>query len=260
MDRLLVLRLHSSGIAAEALLNGIPLARTPAGGGSVLMPVHEYTLSRVNRLELVVEPDAPVNDPRLADVAPFASLRLLLPRVGHVASELHARTLAHLDWAAVEGEPFRVPQKVEREVDIPVAFPRWRWLDAPVVEVTPALAEPIARFLQEIALGLARGDAEVFLSSARVRFEELALAYQRPLADDLARWRARVQLLQAQKALRPPLPTAATLRMRSCAGGRLIECLGVDGLPALRCARPDGSLMWWPVRVAAVDGRFYALR
>ena len=88
----------------------------------------------------------------------------------------------------------------------------------------------------------------------------MALAYGRPAADDLARWRARVQLLHAQKAMRPELPTPDSLVLRPVADGRLLECLGADGLPILRCARPDGSQVFWPMRLAAVERRFYPLR
>jgi hypothetical protein len=45
----------------------------------------------------------------------------------------------------------------------------------------------------------------------------------------LARWRSRVQLLSAQKALRPPLPLVDELRLRAVADGRLIECRHADG-------------------------------
>ena len=71
MERLLVLRLESVGVAAEAWLNGVPLARTGAGQRAMTVPVHEFTLAGLNQVELVIEPPAPgqpaVPHPLLSD-------------------------------------------------------------------------------------------------------------------------------------------------------------------------------------------------
>lgn len=265
MDRLLVLRLRSRGVPAEAVLNGIPLARTGRAGGDISLPVHEFIVAGPNRLELVVWPapvlpGAPTAEPYVADGQATADAALLLPRDGVAASDTAARVLLQASWAGVDGDVVRPPVSVSQEADIPVGFPRWRWLDAPKVDDVAGLRGAAATFLQDIAISLARGDPEHLVTVAKLRFEELSLAYQRPPAEDLARWRARVQLLHAQKAVRPPLPTAETLHLRPVADGRLLECLAGDGQPALRCARPDGAQLFWPMRLAAVDRRFYPLR
>jgi hypothetical protein len=265
MDRLLVLRVRSHGVAAEAWLNGIPLARTPKGGGDSCVPVHEYVIAGENRLELRVDPEplvagAPAPAPVVGDGAARAEAVLLLPRTGQLASEHAARLLGQVGWVSTADEVYRPPVCQSKDLDIPVRFPRWRWLDAPVITDVDGLRAPAATYLQDIAIALSRGDPEHMVVAAKLRFEELALAYQRPPADDVARWRARVQLLHAQKALRPELPTPESLQLRPVAEGRLLECLGADGLPILRCARPDGSSVYWPIRLAAVERRFYPLR
>lgn len=264
MDRLLVLRLRSKGVAAEAWLNGVPLLRTPKAGGDCSLPVHEYVIAGSNRLELVVDPPpitgGPAVPPVIGDGGAAADAALLLPRIGQLASEHSARLLGQVSWASTDGDVIRPPVHLPQEVDIPVRFPRWRWLDAPVIAELDSLRASAAAYLQEIAIALSRGDPEHMVVAARLRFEELALAYGRPLADDLARWRARVQLLHAQKAMRPELPTVESLQLRPIAEGRMLECLGADGQPILRCARPDGSRVYWPVRLAAVERRFYPLR
>lgn len=260
MERLLILRLSSEGVAAEARLNDIPVARTPAGGGVVSVPVHEFTFAGDNRLALVIGPGQAPQTPVLREAPSLANVRLLLPRTGQPGSETSARTLAALDWAAPADELFRVPLRVQDTPHLKVKFPRWRFQDAPALGPPEAQAEMVAGFLQDLALSLMRGDPEVFAAAARLRFEEVALAYQRRAEDDLARWRARVQLLHAQKALKLPLPLPADLNLRACADGRLLECLGADGQPVLRCTRPDGSQLSWPLRVAIVEGRVYVLR
>ena len=113
MERLLVLRLEAVGCNAEALLNGVPLARVDAARPSRTLPVHEFTLAGANALELVVQPALPgapeVIAPQLSDGTAWAGVRLLLPRAGQVAHPSNARTLAQIDWAAPEGELYEAP-------------------------------------------------------------------------------------------------------------------------------------------------------
>ena len=265
MERLLVLRLECQGCHAEAWLNGLPLAR--AGGAQTVatLPVHEYAMAGQNDLQLLVHPPAPgaadaPPEPRLSDGQAWASLRLLLPRVGSIAHPASARTVAQLDWAPPADEVYEAPASVRKAVDLPIAFPRWRWLDAPLIAATPGLQREVAAYLLDIALGLARGNPEPLILASRLRLEELAAAYQRPLTDDVARLRQQVQALHAQQALKPELPAAGKLLLRPVAGGRLIECLTPDGLPVLRSPVADGGLQAWPLRLAAVEGRFYVLR
>jgi hypothetical protein len=260
MERLLILRLQSRGVAVQARLNGFPLAELGAAGGVQALAVHEYTLAGVNRLELVVEPAGAAAEPRLAEGPRAARAQLLLPRVGQAASDDQSRCLATLDWAVQDGEVYRAATVVAQEVDIPVKFPRWRWQDAPALPDLATLQAPVLAFAQEQALALAQGDPEPWIAAARLRFEELASAYQRKPADDLARWRARVQLLHALKALRGPLPQASALRLRPVADGRLVECLSAEGGPLLQFTRPDGGRVALPMRIAVVEGRLYVLR
>lgn len=265
MDRLLVLRLRSAGVAAEAWLNGVPLLRTPRTGGDACLPVHEFVVAGANQLELLLEPPPPgpavaaTPAPVFGDGQACANVALLLPRIGQPAADHSARVLGQIGWVSPDGELWRPPLQLAESVDIPVRFPRWRWLDAPKVTEPDALRAAAATWLQDQAVALARGDAEALVTAAKLRFEELALAYQRQPPDDVARWRSRVQLLHAQK-LRPELPTPESLWLRPVAEGRLLDCLGLDGLPALRCQRPDGSRLYWPMRLAAVERRLYPLR
>ena len=263
MERLLVLRLRSVGCSAEARLNDIPVARTPAGGGMVSLPVHEFMFEGPNDLSLTIEPGAagaPV-PPRLALDSAGASLRLLLPRVGHLCSETVSRTLAEVDWMLPDGEIYLQQQNLRGRVELPIKFPRWRWLDMPPIGDVGAVQPLVAAFVQAMAIALAKGDADSFAQAARLRFEELALAYQQPVADLVARWRSRIQLLHATKALRPLFPAPADVLLRPCAGGRLLECLAAGGEPALRTEPgPDGSSHAWPIRVTVVDGRCHIVR
>ncbi len=270
MERLLVLRLEALGCSAEALLNGVPLLRVGGEQMVASMPVHEFTLAGANEIELIINPQ-PVSEsvlqgtelagePRLSDGKLGASLRLLLPRVGGIAHPANARTLATLDWAPALDEVYRAPTRLRQAVELPIAFPRWRWLDAPVIAVTPALKDQLADYLLNIALGLAKGNPEPLIQASRLRLEELAQAYQRKLADDVGRLRGHLLQMHASQALKPSLPVSSKMLLRPVAGGRLLECLAPDGGPLLRSACAGGGQMMWPLRVSAIGGEFYVLR
>lgn len=264
MERLLVLRLESIGVVAEAVVNGVPLARSGPAAGAVTVAIHEYTLAGGNEVQLVIQPPAPgvlgAPQPLLSDGKRGASLRLLLPRVGQLAHPENARTLAQIDWAPPSGDVTEIPYTLRQAVELPIAFPRWRWLDAPVVNEPRALAGAVATYLQGLALGLARGDPEPLVLAARLRFEELAQAYQRNLADDVGRLRLQIQQWHAQEPLQPTMPQADALLLRPIAGGRLLECLTLDGQPVLQSPLANGGRIAWPVRLAAIEGRFYVIR
>lgn len=272
MERILFLRVEAAGCEVEAVLNGMPIVRVDARGQTsprmACVPVHEYTLAGGNRLGAVVNPlpvtqaePAPPPVPAVADGHTWIKLRLLLPRQGQPASENSARTLGQLDWGLAENEVFETPLALQQVVELPVSFPRWRWLDAPVIEPSEALKIQVLAHLQRLAVDLTRGDPESLLAAARLRFEELALAYQRQPADEIARFRAHLQQLAASKALRvnPPLP--ADLVLRRVADGRLLECLNAAGQPALHTVPSEGGVSHaWPLRLAVVEGKFYVLR
>jgi hypothetical protein len=246
----------------------VPLARVGGTQRLLSLPVHEFTLAGSNEIELIINPtpvtaetaDSAAPTPALSDGQLGASLRLLLPRVGSVADPASARTLANLDWAPAADELYLSPTRLRQQVDLPIAFPRWRWLDAPVITPSAGLKDELAAYLLQIALGLSKGNPEPLIQASRLRLEELAQAYQRNLADDVARLRAHLLQLHASEPLKPALPAAAKLLLRPVAGGRLLECLAPDGLPLLRVPRAGGGQLLWPLRVSAIGGEFYVLR
>lgn len=269
MERCLMLRMQTQGCAAEVWLNDLPIGRTSLQEPTLCLPVHEYLLAGSNRLELVIDPLAPgqSRDPsacKLSDRAVGAWARLLLPRIGNLGHENQARTLAELVWAAAEGDIYALGHRVSVDASLPVKFPRWRWLDAPPLAAAGTLdmLKPlVAAHLQQLAIAMAKGEVDRFVAASRLKLEELAVAYQQPLADVTSRLQSRLQLLHATKALRMEIPDTDTLQLRVCGNGRLLECLGANAEPALRALpAPDGSRASWPLRVAVVNGQCHNLR
>ncbi|MEO6409387.1 MAG: hypothetical protein ABIO45_11635 [Burkholderiaceae bacterium] len=265
MERVLMLMLEAVGCAAEAQINGMPVAALAAGGGRVCVAVHEYLLSGRNQLGLAigasVAPGPEVPQPRIATSAVWARARLLLVRQGHSPVDERARELAVLDWSAAEGSAYETPALRHSEVELPVAFQRWRWLDAPPIGLNPAVQRQVLEFVQQLALEFGRGNPEPWLVAARLRFEELALAYQRPVAEAVQRFREHLQALHVAKALKIVPPTADDLVLRPLVDGRLIDCVTPLGAPVLR-TQNDAPLAnhAWPIRLAMVEGKIYVLR
>jgi hypothetical protein len=266
MERLMVLQLESGGCAVEVLLNGMPVASLGPLGGRVGVAVHEYTLAGKNQLALVICPPPPgpaaPAQPRVAIGATWARARLVLLRKGQGAADANARVLASVEWATEEGKSYEAPTTQNAEIDLPVAFPRWRWLDAPVINLTPPVLRQVLEFVQQQALELSRGNPEPMLAAAKLRFDELALAYQHTAAQGVQRFRDHLQRLYADKALKIVPPTAEELVLRPVLGGRLVECLSPLGGPVLRTQNEDPALAnhSWPLRLAMVEGKIYVLR
>ena len=262
MERVLMLTLDATGCAAEARLNGMPVVALGPAGGRACVAVHEYTLAGRNQLGLAIGGgDGGAPQPRVATAAVAARVRLVLVRQGHAPEDERSRELAVLDWACAEGASYESPALRSSEVDLPVNFQRWRWLDAPPLELTPAVQRRVLEFIQQMALELGRGNPEPWLAAARLRFEELALAYQRPPAEAVQRFREHLQSLYVAKALKIIAPTADELVLRPLVDGRLLEALTPLGGPVLR-TQNDAPLAnhAWSARMAMVEDKIYVLR
>jgi hypothetical protein len=265
MERLMVIKLDGQGCTAEAWLNGLPVARVTPLTTSSVVPVHEAALVGANRLELVVGPDSGAADAAaLLQTAPHAmaaQVHLLLPRMGNAIDEAQARTLARLEWSCAAGKPLALPARRVQEAELPIRFPRWRWLDAPVAQPTLLLAQQAQVFVSGLARDLARGQTESFMAATRLRTEELAMAYQRNPESEAVRLREWLDQMYASSCLvwQPLAPDE--MQLRPLAGGRLLECLGGDGRAALTTV-PDkaGNTLALPLKLSVVEGRFYVLR
>jgi len=266
MERLLMLELASGGCAAEAQLNGMPVAALGPGGGSVSLAVHEYTLAGRNQLTLVIAPPPPAtsvpSQPRIAIGPTWARARLLLVSQGQSPVDPGARVLGIVEWAAAEGKAYDAPSTHGRDIELPVAFPRWRWLDAPPIGVNLALQRQVLEFVQQLGVELGRGNPEPLIAAAKLRFDELAVAYQTDAGAGMQRFREHLQQLYAAKALKVVPPLASELVLRPLVDGRLIECLAPTGGPALKTQNevPELGEHAWPIRLAVVEGRIYVLR
>ncbi len=272
MDRLMCLHVQTSGEPVEVLVNGVPVLALPAGAGSQSITVHEYLQNGSNRITLVVAPppvalavsapNAPAQ-PRMAARAAHARARLVLLRQGKSLADEAVRVLAEVVWAVEEGTSFDAPTQQHQDLELPVGFPRWRWLDAPVLNPGPQDRQLVLAAVQRIAFDLSRGNPDSLLAACRLKLEEVDQAYQRATGQGAAALREQVQQLwQAGvlATLQPPTPD--TLLLRVVAGGRLLECVNPMGAPVLGSQNDDATLgnIAWPLRLTLIEGKVYVLR
>jgi hypothetical protein len=266
MDRVMLLCLQTQGCAAQVRINDFPVCRVAKDSKKVFLPVHEYVLAGMNTIALEIEPaesnlPGRRSAPKIAEGNVSASLRMFLCHVGQPTSGQTSRVLAELDWVVSDGEVYRAPLIVSSEVSLPIKFPRWRWLDAPEISNIEMAKPLVTEFLQNLVMDLITGKVDSFLAASRLRLDELALAYQRPVADLAVQLRSRFQLMHAQKTLKLLMPGDDEIRLIPCANGRLVDCVGSSGEPALRTSTaPDGSSASWPIRIAIVNGQCLILR
>lgn len=261
MERLMCLQVSALGVAVEVAVNGLPVLRLPEGAPPRCLPVHEALLAGENRISLTIAPPPPGLDgaaaqPRVAAAEQMAVARLLLVRQGRTPESPSTRELAAARWAVAAGESYEAPTTVHQDVNLPVGFPRWRWLDAPVMPASPRLDALLLSWLQKLAFELSRGRPDMLLACSRLKLDELGQAYQWPAGQAAERLKAGLQALHESgglASLQPP--TAADVVLRPVAGGRLIDCLNALGEPALQV--PSTT---WPLRVAVVEGQVYVLR
>lgn len=174
MDRLMCLHVQTSGEPVEVHVNGVPVLGLPAGVGSQSVTVHELLQNGSNRISLVVAPppiaqavaapNAPAQ-PRMASRPAQARARLVLLRQGKSLADEAVRVLAEVHWAVEEGNAFEAPATVHQDLELPVAFPRWRWLDAPLLNPGPPDRQTVLALLQRIAFDLSRGNPDTLLAA-----------------------------------------------------------------------------------------------
>jgi hypothetical protein len=150
---------------------------------------------------------------------------------GVFADDPEAQPLARVEWRPETGAEVRPPLVLEAQFDVPVWWPAWTWTEAQSVSPSLELDRLVFQFVARVYTTLKTGDPSFYMQAAATTFEELAKAYS--LSADVTRGNFLKQWEQFKEVpLRPPV--AATMSLRPCAGGRLIECLDTGFEPMLR--------------------------
>jgi len=259
---------------AEIYLNGIPVAllaaspgsRLPDAGPRLALSVNQYMVDGVNELAVILQPGASPSSrvegqkvPRSASASFLATLKRY--RTGSLPSESIGKQLLELRWSPQEGGSAASDRK-SKSAELGSMYGPWVWQSATNITIGPEVKDEVAGVLRTVAEGFARGDAEPFIELARERFHEINRAYGRPTdyGMDQLREKIKERASQTSWAMAPIDPDQFDLR--SCAAGRMIDCLTRDWKPILRQREgPNGlSTMFWPVRLGKMGGQWKILR
>lgn len=177
MDKTLLLRASVKGQDALLSLNGMVLARLH-DGRELLLPIHEYVQSGENRIQVTVLPGVSKNPDHALitqDCSATVWVELQKDRGPDVLVQPHV--LFELNVSFQRGQRLRKNRLLDSTVDLPVSFPRWRYLD--VLPSTHSANDVvlIEDFLLNLLAQIKAGKTTALLPFFTIRNRELAAAY-----------------------------------------------------------------------------------
>lgn len=182
MDKTLLLRVSVRGQDALLSLNGMVLAKL-SDGLELLLPIHEYVQSGENRIQVTVLSSAPMpgassNSERfLLTKSCSATVWVELQKDRGPDVLVQPHVLYELNASFQRGQRLRKNLLLDSKVDLPVSFPRWRYLD--VLPSTRGANDSvlIEDFLVNLLAQFNAGQVSALLPFFTIRNRELAAAY-----------------------------------------------------------------------------------
>lgn len=135
MDKTLLLRAVVWGQDALLALNGMVLKMLKAGQ-EVRMPVHEFIQAGENRIQVFTLEKLPADDTSIlvnSNCSVQVWVELLKDRGS--ATQVEPHILYALKESFKRGQRLHKARMLDVQLDLPVSFPRWRYLD--VLQSTP---------------------------------------------------------------------------------------------------------------------------
>lgn len=258
------------GCRAEIAVNGFPVAMVaPPAPLAACVPVQQFLLEGSNAIELLLEPGRrPTiarSDKRELE-RPGASAVARLVRLpdgvwpknadGGIAGEMLCETA----WKAEEN-PSEFPQSLEARVVVPEAKARWRWQDAPELELNDALIDEARGVLDQIVDVVERGDGAEYNRIVELSLGDWVRAY--PVWTEVKLAQEHERFVEHYRSGDDPV---AQLRrqqhdFRLVAGGRVLSCVDRDYVASLRLRDPDdGTPVPQPLFLARIDGQLRVVR
>lgn len=254
---------------AEVWINGIPITLLRFDDcEAAAVPVAQFMVRGQNRLLLAVNPGPAPGTWRqgpqwTAPEEARAEARVVSYPPGVFPGDHRGVQRLGLAWSG-DGQEAGT-RLAEATVDWPDdAWPApvatWAWQTAgPLDPVADRAA--LEQFMARVHRALSESDAAFMVNLGATHLREVSAAYHQ---DPALEQQTIAQLFQAQFAvdgwqMEPLAPDQHDLR--SCAGGRLVECARLDRRPALR-SLPDaeGDGYAYPMLVGNIGGQLQVLR
>jgi hypothetical protein len=266
MDKTLLLRASVQGQDAVLSLNGMVLSKLN-DGQELLLPIHEYVQSGENRIQVTVLPSAPkleassnADHARAStDCGATVSVELQKDRGPDVLVQPHV--LFELNASFQRGQRVIKNRLLDSTLDLPVSFPRWRYLD--ILPSTGGANDSILieDFLLNLLALFKSANASALLPFFTIRNRELAAAYgldpQRVHGD----FAAHVKQLCTHAEFLESTLDPQWWNVRCIRQSPVHALLGKNHEPLLqwKCSL-TGALLQLPMHVAVLGGEVFVLR
>jgi hypothetical protein len=190
---------------------------------------------------------------QLVELDPNAQLRVALcqAKLGDIPVPGSELELAVIEWPQPGSVTPELPLPLNVAVMATHPWGRWSWQDAPPFAVDARSTAAVIDYIRDLHATLAAGSVDALIAHSRVKFAEVAPAYELTPADAQLRIRQAWQGLTSHGEWEIAEWNVEDLDLRLHCGGRLVEPTTLAGEPILRQARPiDGESWSLPIFIA----------
>ena len=168
MDKTLLIRACVTGSDALLCLNGMVLCKL-ISGQEMRLPVHEFIQSGENRIQVILLGSV------LNDTRSRVCVELQKDRGADVL--VQPQVLYEFEESLLRGERLEKNRLIDVCVDLPVSFPKWRYLDVMQASSDGQDLQKIQDFILQLLRLMQEKKTTLLLPFFSVRNREIAIAY-----------------------------------------------------------------------------------
>lgn len=237
------LNIIAEGCTAEVRLNDAPMFTLLREDPARARPtISEWVIAGENWLSV-----------QLVELEADTRLRVVLcqAKLGDIAGVAPEVELAVIEWPDPSQAGAELPLLLNAAFMAAHPWGRWSWQDAPPFAVDARSTAAVIDYVQALHATLAGGSVDALIAHSRVKFDEVAPAYELTPADAQLRIQQAWQGLTSSSEWEFAEWNVDDLDLRLHCGGRLVEPVTLAGEPILRQARPiDGESWSLPIFIA----------
>ena len=261
MDKSLLLRASVQGQDALLLLNGMVLGKLTMGQ-ELYLPVHEYIQSGENSIQVEAIPPA-----TQAEVQSFsacdinAQVLVEIQKDRGSSSFVNPNVLFRLQGDVQRGQRLNKNRVLDNCVDLPVSFPRWRYLDVMQSPADATDQERIHDFILNLLALIQGQNVSALLPYFSVRNQEVATAYGLDLQQVHSSFANHLQQICSQYTLNDATLDPTQWLIRPVRQSSIYALLDRQHQPLLQFKKnQDGVLHQWPMHVGVLGSDVFVLR
>ena len=252
MDKTLLIRAISHGSDALLCLNGMVLCKLPAGQ-EIRLPVHEFIQSGENRIQLVLL------DGVLKNI--HGRLCVELQKDRGADALVQPQVLYEFEKSVSRGERLASNRLIDVCVDLPVSFPRWRYLDVMQASGDEQDVQRIQDFVFNLLRLFQEKKISLLLPCFSVRNREIAIAYGLDAQQVHRDFQMHLQQVTEQGVLPDDVWDPKSWCLLPVRGAAVYALLNSQHQSLLQFQiNDDGTVFQIPMHVGVLGGEVFVLR